>query len=106
MKTKRALGPLLCSLLLLGSLSLCGPTFAQQGDQPDAVKPARLKLGGQVVAAKLVSQPQPEYPPLARETRIEGSVVLHVIIGIDGAVMEVTVQSGHPLLVQSALDAV
>jgi TonB family protein len=90
----------------LGSLSLCAPAFPQAGDQPDAVKPARIKLGGQVVAAKLASQPQPQYPPLARETGIEGSVILHVIIGVDGAVKEVTVQSGHPLLVQSALDAV
>src|SRR4029077_19147169 len=101
METKRALRVLLGSLLVLGSSSLCAPAFPQQEDQPDAVKPARIKLGGQVVAAKLVSQPQPQYPPLARETGIEGSVILHAIIGVDGAVKEVTVQSGHPLLVQS-----
>jgi len=106
METKRALRVLLGSLLVLGSSSLCAPAFPQQEDQPDAVKPARIKLGGQVVAAKLVSQPQPQYPPLARETGIEGSVILHALIGVDGAVKEVAVQSGHPLLVQSALDEV
>jgi TonB family protein len=106
MKTKRALGLLLGSLLLLSSFGLCAPVLARQGNQQDTVQPTRIKLGGQVVAAKLVSQPQPEYPPLARETRIEGNVILHVIIGVDGAVKEVAVESGHPLLVQSALDAV
>ena len=46
------------------------------------------------------------YPPLARQTRISGTVKLHAIIGKDGTVQQLQVVSGHPLLVQSALDAV
>ena len=49
---------------------------------------------------------QPQYPPLARQTRISGTVRLHAIIGKNGAVEQLEVLSGHPLLVQSALDAV
>ena len=37
---------------------------------------------------------------------VTGSVVLHAIIGKDGTVSQLEVVSGHPLLVQSALDAV
>jgi protein TonB len=43
---------------------------------------------------------------LARQTRISGTVRLHAIIGKDGTVRELTLESGHPLLVQAALDAV
>ncbi len=46
------------------------------------------------------------YPPLARQTRTQGTVVLHAIIGIDGSIKELQVVSGRPLLIQSAMDAV
>ena len=66
----------------------------------------RTRVGGAVQAAKLVNRVQPIYPPLARQTRISGTVRLHAIIGKDGTVQQLQVESGHPLLVQSALDAV
>ncbi|HEY4980018.1 MAG TPA: energy transducer TonB [Candidatus Acidoferrum sp.] len=66
----------------------------------------RITVGGQVQAAHLVNKVQPGYPPLARQTRISGTVKLHAIIGKDGVVQQLQVVSGHPLLVQSALDAV
>jgi len=91
---------------LLGGLG-SGPAVAAPPPPPPAPKQTqRIKLGGQVVAAKLVAQPQPVYPPLARQARIQGNVVLHAIIDKDGRVGELQVISGHPLLVQSALEAV
>ena len=63
-------------------------------------------VGGAVQDAKLVNRVQPIYPPLARQTRISGTVKLHAIIGKSGAVEQLQVVSGHPLLVQAALDAV
>jgi len=59
-----------------------------------------------VQAARLVNKVTPLYPPLARQTRISGTVRLHAIIGKNGGVEQLQVVSGHPLLVQSALDAV
>jgi periplasmic protein TonB len=59
-----------------------------------------------VTAAMLINRVQPMYPPLARQTRISGTVRLHAIIAKDGTVKELEVISGHPLLVQAALDAV
>jgi len=66
----------------------------------------RTRVGGAVQNAKLVNRVQPIYPPLARQTRISGTVRLHAIIAKNGSVEQLTVESGHPLLVQAALDAV
>ena len=66
----------------------------------------RIRVGGGVQKAKLVQQAAPVYPPLATEARISGTVRLNVIIGKDGTVLNVTVSSGHPLLVPAAMEAV
>jgi protein TonB len=73
---------------------------------PKAATPARIKQGGQVTAAAIITQTRPVYPALARQARIQGNVVLHAIIDKEGKVAQLEVMSGHPLLVQSALDAV
>ncbi len=66
----------------------------------------RIRQGGNVQAALIVNRVQPLYPPLARQTRISGTVKLHAIIAKDGSVQQLEVFAGHPLLVQAALDAV
>ena len=71
---------------------------------PDA--PATLRVGGNVQSTKLVKKPVPVYPPLAKQARIQGTVQLTVSIGPDGAVTDVQVISGHPLLVDAAVEAV
>ena len=63
-------------------------------------------MGGNVQAAKLIRQPKPIYPPLAKQARISGHVMLNAIIGKDGTIQNLTVASGHPLLVQNAMEAV
>jgi periplasmic protein TonB len=85
-----------------------GGVIGGMGGAPPPPKPtqSRIRQGGNVQAAKLVNRVQPSYPPLARQTRISGTVRLHAIIGKDGSVTQLEVMSGHPLLVQAALDAV
>jgi protein TonB len=68
--------------------------------------PQRIKIGGAVQQAKLVRQPHPVYPPLAKQARISGVVKLSAIISKDGTIQKLEVISGHPLLVPSALEAV
>ena len=46
------------------------------------------------------------YPPLARQTRTQGDVVIDCVINPQGKVTHMKVVSGHPLLVQAAMDAV
>ena len=86
-----------------------GGVIGGAGNAPPPPKPStpkRVTVGGNVQAARLVNRVQPIYPPLARQTRISGTVKLHAIIAKNGAVESLQVVSGHPLLVQSALDAV
>jgi protein TonB len=70
----------------------------------EPLKPQRV--GGDVQAAKLVKKVIPVYPPLARQARVSGTVQLLGIIAKDGTIQQLQVTSGHPLLVQAALDAV
>jgi len=66
----------------------------------------RIRLGGQVVKGKLISGPQPVYPPLARAARISGTVRLSAVISREGAILDLHAVSGHPLLIPAALAAV
>jgi protein TonB len=59
-----------------------------------------------VQQTKLVSQPRPVYPPEAKQAHIQGVVQLSATIAKDGTVRNPEVISGHPMLVQAALDAV
>ena len=70
------------------------------------VTPQRIRVGGNVQAMNLIKQPRPVYPPLAKQTRVQGVVRLIAIIGRDGTVQNLEVESGHPLLVPAALEAV
>jgi TonB family protein len=74
----------------------------------DAVSggPQRIRVGGNVQAAQLLSGPKPAYPPLAKQARIQGVVKLNVIVGKDGTVQNLELVSGDPLLVDTAMDAV
>jgi periplasmic protein TonB len=73
---------------------------------PKAATPKRIRVGGNVEQAKLIFNPSPEYPPLAKMARIQGTVRLEAIISKDGTIQDLKVLSGHPLLVKSAIDAV
>ncbi|MCZ2154812.1 MAG: TonB family protein [Bryobacterales bacterium] len=68
--------------------------------------PARIRVGGNVQEAKIINRVQPVYPPLAKQARVSGTVRLNAVIGKDGQIQDLQVVSGHPLLVQAALQAV
>jgi protein TonB len=86
-----------------------GGVIGGMGGAPPPPRPRQtgpLRVGGNVQAARIINRVQPMYPPLARQTRISGTVRLHAIIGKDGTIQQLEVISGHPLLQQAALDAV
>jgi periplasmic protein TonB len=86
-----------------------GGVIGGMGGAPPPPRPHQtgpLRVGGNVQAARIINRVQPSYPPLARQTRISGTVRLHAIIGKDGTIQQLEVMSGHPLLQQAALDAV
>jgi periplasmic protein TonB len=58
-------------------------------------------------AAEVVSQPvKPGYPMLARQMRVQGSVILQALIGRDGTIQDLHVLSGPAILADAAQDAV
>jgi protein TonB len=73
---------------------------------PPKEGPRRIRVGGSVIQAQLVTQVRPVYPPLAKQARIQGTVRLQAIISKEGTIIDLQVLSGHPLLQQSALQAV
>jgi periplasmic protein TonB len=59
-----------------------------------------------IMEGNLMSRVQPLYPPLARQARIQGQVVIRAVISRNGMIENLQVLSGHPMLVQAAIDAV
>jgi len=73
---------------------------------PDPTAIKRVRVPSRIAEANLVYDVAPTYPPEAGRARIEGTVVLLAVIGKDGSVQEVQVESGLPLLAQAAVNAV
>jgi len=73
---------------------------------PKVAAPSRVRVSQGVVQGNAISQPKPLYPQMARMARVQGSVVLQAVISKNGAIENLRVVSGHPMLQQSALDAV
>jgi TonB family protein len=68
--------------------------------------PQRIRVGGGVMARKLVSSVAPQYPQEARDKGVEGTVLLRVTVGKDGAVKEIEAIEGPSVLIPAALEAV
>lgn len=64
-----------------------------------------VRVGGHVRRPTAISQPQPFYPALARQTHIQGDVVIDAVLDEQGNVINMKLVSGHPLLCQAAMDA-
>jgi TonB family protein len=75
--------------------------------RPDG-KPSRLRLGGDMEASKIITRVQPVYPDAAKSAGIDGTVILHAVISMDGRPLSLRVMNGEvdPDLVRSAIEAV
>lgn len=62
--------------------------------------PSRMMEGN------LILRVQPDYPTIARQARVQGQVVLRAMISREGAIENLQVLSGPPMLVRAAVDAV
>jgi TonB family protein len=70
---------------------------------PQGARPLRVRVSQGVTQSLVISKVQPTYPP---DARIQGSVVMAVVVGKDGNVREVSLVSGHPILAHAAIEAV
>ncbi len=73
-------------------------------DPPQHKAPLSRSEG--VMAAALIYKVQPEYPAIARNIHLAGTVYLRAIIATDGSVRQLEVISGSPILANAALQAV
>ncbi len=65
-----------------------------------------IRVGGNVQESKLLKRVDPVYPELARKARIDAAVLLQVTVNERGDVSSIRVLRGHPLLNDSAVQAV
>ena len=65
-----------------------------------------VRIGGQIIAPKIVKRVPPVYPPLATQGRISGIVILEAQVDVNGRVKTATVLRGHPLFDEAAVAAV
>lgn len=82
------------------------PVRPQSATSNAPLPPGRIRVSGAVQQSKLIESPTPEYPALAQQARIQGVVRLNIVIAHDGAITNLVLQSGHPLLVPAATEAV
>ena len=102
-------GGILNSVLESGRATVAPPVPVATTPKPAETAPAviqRVRMGGQVKMAVPIHRVEPVYSPLARQMRVSGTVQITGVIGIDGRMKELKVVSGHPLLVNAALEAV
>ena len=88
---------------------LGGPSFAPRPPGRQQINPPPLE-GVQVFdvpqAPQVLNKVEPQYPPLALQSKIQGDVHLMVTIGTDGHVKLVTLMGASPALGSSAFAAV
>jgi TonB family protein len=68
--------------------------------------PKRIRVGESVQAQRLVESAPPDYPSLARDEHLVGTVRLAVTIGEDGRVKQTEIISGHTYFIAAAVEAV
>lgn len=78
----------------------------QAFDATRPLTPSRIKVGGNVQAARLVRKVDPVYPAQARAEGIQGEVTLQILIDKTGQVVQADPIEGNPVLAAAAIDAV
>lgn len=68
-------------------------------------KPVPRVLRKNIINGEALVLPKPDYPPMARQIRVQGTVNVQVLIDEQGKVISATPVSGHPLLVHVAKNA-
>ncbi len=88
--------------IVVSAKRLAPPTAPQESVRQ------RIRIGGNVQAAKLVHHVSPTYPPGARAEGVEGTVLMKAVIGKDGVPLNLTPRNSlvDQRLAQAAVEAV
>jgi len=112
MTVKFAYGVIVATGFLTTWSLLCAAELESLAKFCPATEPVLLKATGtveilsdRVLASRAVGCVAPKLPALARQARLEGYVLVGVLVNEAGLVTCAHLISGHPLLVGSAIDA-
>jgi TonB family protein len=104
-------------LLLTGTIYLSAgwfpltgaPLAAQEQNSRAEVRAPQttpIQVAGDIQESKLIHRVEPVYPEQAKSIGLQGIVKLSITINEEGFVYELKVESGHPILVEAAIEAV
>lgn len=81
---------------------------AQAAEAEAKSKAKRIRIGGNVQAAKIITKVQPIYPESAKAAGAQGTVLLHAVVGMDGRPLQLQVLNSqvNPDLARAAVEAV
>jgi TonB family protein len=82
--------------------SVLAAFFLSIGLAQEAPKKVSKAEGLNAVTTKVA----PDYPPIARQLKIEGAVELEAVVTESGVVEKVNIVSGNPVLTRPASDAI
>jgi TonB family protein len=74
------------------------------GNEQVATRP-EAKVSTEVMEKLLIHRVDPDYPAAARRANLRGVIVLDVVVGRDGSVVETHALNGPDVLAQAAMDA-
>lgn len=81
------------------------PDHATTGDMPEEKAP-KVQVPADDMQKLLIHRVDPEYPAAARQDRVQGVILLDVVVGKDGSVTETRALNGPEVLARAAMDAV
>jgi TonB family protein len=67
--------------------------------------PPRVQVAAEVMGKLLVRKVEPDYPAEARKAKLQGTIVLEIVVGRDGSVVGMRPVNGPDVLARSAMDA-
>jgi TonB family protein len=78
---------------------------AQLPAKETVVVQPQLRVPADAMGRRIMHQVMPEYPELARQAGVQGTVVLDIVVSVEGAVTQMKFVSGPEALSQAAMDA-
>jgi len=101
-----ALGGILSSNANANALRALEPPPPPPPPPPKVIPTTPIRVGGSVTEPRPVKMVPPVYPSLASRARVAGTVILEATLTAQGTVEEIRVISGHPLLIEAAINCV
>lgn len=90
---------------LAGAASVLGGIPGAPPPPPPGPR-APVRVGGNIAPPTRINDVPPVMPEVARQARVQGVVILEIVIGTDGKIQDAKILRSIPLLDQAALDCV